>query len=76
MSGKSERRAARETVAAYHEARLAELVQRVGEAIDRFRVGEVDAFDIDQVIPVQPCREGALEVLQPSRGRVHRKRDR
>ena len=28
---KSERRAAREVVAAYHEARLAELVQRVGE---------------------------------------------
>jgi hypothetical protein len=50
MSSKSERQAARETVTAYHEARLAELVQRVGEAIDRFRAGEVDAFDTDQVI--------------------------
>lgn len=50
MSSKLERRAARETVAAYHEARLAELVQRVGEAIDQFRAGEVDAFDADQVI--------------------------
>ena len=50
MSSKSERRAALETVTAYHEARLAELVQRLGEAIDRFRAGEVDAFDTDQVI--------------------------
>ncbi len=50
MSSKSERRAARATVAAYHEARLAELVQRVGDAIDRFRAGEDDAFDTDQVI--------------------------
>ncbi len=50
MSSKSERRAARETVGAYHEARLAELVQRVGEAVDRFRAGEVDAFDTDEVI--------------------------
>ena len=50
MSSKSERRAARESVAAYHEARLAALVQRVGEAIDRLRAGELDAFDTDQVI--------------------------
>jgi hypothetical protein len=50
MSSKSERRAAREAVAAYHEARLAELIQHVGEAVDRFRAGELDAFDTDQVI--------------------------
>jgi hypothetical protein len=50
MSTKSERRAAREVVAAYHEARLGELVGRVGEAVDRFRAGELDAFDTDQVI--------------------------
>lgn len=50
MSSKSERRAAREAVAAYHEARLAELIQRVGEALDHFRAGELDAFDADQVI--------------------------
>lgn len=50
MSSKAERRAARESVAAYHEARLAELVRRVGEAIDRFRAGELDAFDADQII--------------------------
>lgn len=50
MSSKSERRAAREAVAHYHEARLAELVQRVGEAVDRHRAGELDAFEVDQVI--------------------------
>ncbi|MGH3987654.1 MAG: hypothetical protein ACRDTZ_10090 [Pseudonocardiaceae bacterium] len=29
---------------------MAELVQRVGEAVDRFRAGELDAFDADQII--------------------------
>jgi hypothetical protein len=50
MSSKSERRAAVEVVAAYHEARLAELLQPVGDAVDRFRSGELDAFEVDQVI--------------------------
>jgi hypothetical protein len=50
MSSKSERRAAREVVAAYHEARLAQLVKHVGEAVDRFRAGELDAFDADRII--------------------------
>ncbi|GEP33872.1 hypothetical protein NSZ01_16400 [Nocardioides szechwanensis] len=50
MSDKSERRAEREVVAAYHEARLAELVQRVGDAVYGFRAGELDAFQTDQVI--------------------------
>lgn len=50
MSTKSERRAAREVVSAYYEARLGELVRRVGEAVDRFRDGELDAFDADRVI--------------------------
>jgi hypothetical protein len=50
MSSKSERRAAREAVAEYHQAQLAELVQRVGEAVDRFRAGQLDAFEVDQVV--------------------------
>jgi hypothetical protein len=50
MSGKSERRAAQETVAAYHEAELAGLIEHVGGAIERFRGGELDAFDVDRVI--------------------------
>lgn len=50
MSSKSERRAAHEAVGAYHEAQLAELVDRVGAAIDRFRAGELDAFETDLAI--------------------------
>ena len=50
MSSKAERKAAREAVAAYHEAELAVLVGRVGEAVDRFRAGELDAFETDLVI--------------------------
>lgn len=47
---KSERRAARSVVARYHEAELAGLVARVGEAVDRYRSGELDAFDVDRVL--------------------------
>jgi hypothetical protein len=50
MSNKSERRAAVEMVAEYHEACLAGLVRRVGDGVDRFRTGELDAFEADQVI--------------------------
>ncbi|GAB3263658.1 hypothetical protein GCM10027448_38910 [Nocardioides dilutus] len=50
MSGQSRRRTARESVAAYHEARLAELIGHVEEAVDRLRAGELDAFETDQVI--------------------------
>ncbi|MGI5175780.1 hypothetical protein ACQEVZ_07775 [Dactylosporangium sp. CA-152071] len=50
MSDKAERRAAREVVAAYHEAELGELVARVSEAVDRYRAGELDAFDVDRVL--------------------------
>jgi hypothetical protein len=34
----------------YHEGQLAVVVERVGDAIDRFRGGELDAFDVDQVL--------------------------
>jgi hypothetical protein len=50
VSAKSERQAAREAVAAYQRARLAELVEHVGRAIDRFRTGELDAFAADRVL--------------------------
>ena len=50
MSGKSERRQAREEVAAYHQAKLSELVSRVADASDRFRAGELDALDLDRVL--------------------------
>ncbi|MFC7488127.1 hypothetical protein ACOCJ7_17810 [Knoellia sp. CPCC 206453] len=50
MSSKAERWAAREIVSTYHEARLTELVQRVGDAVDSLRAGEIDAFEVDHVI--------------------------
>ena len=50
MSSKAERRAARGVVATYHEARLTELVQWVGVAVDGLRAGDIDAFEVDEVI--------------------------
>jgi hypothetical protein len=37
-------------VAAYHRARLAELLEHVGRAIDSFRAGELDASAVDRVL--------------------------
>ena len=50
MPRNTERQRAREAVAAYHEASLAELFTHVADAMDRFRAGEVDAFDADHVL--------------------------
>jgi hypothetical protein len=50
VSDKSERRAARSVVAEYHQAELESLLARVAEAVDRYREGEIDAFDVDQVL--------------------------
>jgi hypothetical protein len=47
---KAERRAAREHVSAYHEARLGELIEYVTAAVDRYRAGEIDAYDVDEAI--------------------------
>lgn len=50
MAARSERQQAHEAVAAYHAAALAELVAHVAEAIDRFRKGELDAFEVDHIL--------------------------
>ncbi|WP_428342885.1 hypothetical protein [Mycobacterium sp.] len=50
MGTKAERRAAREAVAGYHEARLGELIGYIAIAIDCYRSGEVDAFTVDETI--------------------------
>ncbi len=50
MSSKSERRTARADVSTYHDVQLAKLVGRVGEAIDRYRAGDLDAADVDHVL--------------------------
>jgi hypothetical protein len=50
----------RALVAAYHEARLAELREHVAEAVDRFRAGNLDAFAVDDVI--RQCQRAAREL--------------
>ena len=37
-------------MASYHEAMLSELVRKVATAVDRYRDGELDAFDVDRVL--------------------------
>lgn len=37
-------------MADYHDVQLAELVSHVGAAIDRYRTGELDSFDVDRVL--------------------------
>jgi hypothetical protein len=37
-------------VAEYHKAELGNLVARVGEAVDGYRAGSLDAFEADQVL--------------------------
>ena len=47
---KGERRAARERVSRYYESELAKLIDRVEEALTRYRDGEIDAHEVDDVI--------------------------
>jgi hypothetical protein len=44
------RRAARAVVGGYHAAQLAELIEHVREALIRYDAGEIDAFELDEVI--------------------------
>jgi hypothetical protein len=47
---RTRRRAARETIAAYHQARLDELVSHVAAAVDRWREGSLDVYDVDEIL--------------------------
>jgi hypothetical protein len=47
---KAERRAARAHVTGYHEARLGELIEYITAAVDGYRAGEIDAYDVDEAI--------------------------
>jgi hypothetical protein len=46
----AQRRAEREAVGAYHEAQLAGLLERVRAGFARYDAGEIDAFDLDELI--------------------------
>jgi len=50
VSAKSDRRADRDAVAAYHEEQLGDLVRHVKLAIEGFEAGELDAFQVDAVV--------------------------
>jgi hypothetical protein len=47
---KAERRAASKSVSAYHQARLADLVEYIAEAVALYRAGEIDAYAVDETI--------------------------
>lgn len=47
---KKERQADLALVIGYHEARLAELLEQVREGLDRYDSGELDAFELDELI--------------------------
>lgn len=49
VPGKAERRAAHEVVVEYHQAQLRDLVNHLGEAVDRYRAGELGAFEVDRL---------------------------
>ena len=53
-SGRAEerarRRVARETVAAYHEEQLRALLEHLREGFARLDAGEIDVFDLDDLI--------------------------
>ncbi len=47
---KAERQADEALVVGYHEARLADLLERVREGFERYGSGELDAFELDELI--------------------------
>ena len=49
-SSKAERGAARATVAAYHEAELGKLVERLRAEIARYDAGELDVFELADLV--------------------------
>jgi hypothetical protein len=47
---KTGRRAARAAVGRYHEAELQRLIERVRDGLARYDAGEIDAFELDDLI--------------------------
>jgi hypothetical protein len=48
--GKADRRAARELIAAYHQAQLRTLLERVRAGFAQLDTGEINEFDLDDLI--------------------------
>ena len=49
-SERAQRRAARRTIAAYHEEQLGLLLERVRDGFARLDAGEIDVFELDELI--------------------------
>ena len=49
-SERAQRRAARKTIAAYHEQQLGLLLDRVRDGFVRLDAGEIDVFELDELI--------------------------
>jgi hypothetical protein len=49
-SERAQRRAARKTIAAYHEEQLGLLLERVRVGFARLDAGEIDVFELDELI--------------------------
>jgi hypothetical protein len=50
VPSKAERRAARAAVGAYHETELAKLIEHVRDGLARYDAGDIDAFELDELI--------------------------
>jgi hypothetical protein len=47
---RAERRAASKRVSTYHEAQLADLIEHIAAAVDRYRASDIDAYVLDETI--------------------------
>ncbi len=47
---KAQRRAVRAAVGSYHEAELGKLIEHVRDGLARYDAGEIDAFELDELI--------------------------
>ena len=50
MASKSDFQKVQDAVAGYHQTCLRELTEHVADAIDRYRAGDIDAFDVEAII--------------------------
>ena len=58
-------------VVTYHEAELAGLVERVAEAIERYRAGEIDVHDVEQAVVEVACIDAEdADLVAVRRGHV------
>ncbi|MDQ2852891.1 MAG: hypothetical protein M3Y49_19560 [Actinomycetota bacterium] len=64
---RARRRAARETLAAYHEQQLTLLLDHVRDGFAQMDAGALDAFDVDELIHRYPRSTRAVEVLRIQR---------